>query len=131
MAEAGNSTIQESTSPMLVDCEKVDCAMNLNQDAHYQAFLDSEGQSTGRGPNLVSRADGDRRRQMSRAKLFAELLRNRNMDRELEQFNNPLQFISSRKASHKPSNKRNGIQGKHVQEKTKRRRTSRTKPKGR
>ena len=38
---------------MLVDSAKVDCSMNLNQDANYQAFLDNEGQSTGRGPNLV------------------------------------------------------------------------------
>ena len=84
---------------MLVDCAKVDCAVNLNQDANYQAFLDNEGQSTGRAPNLVSRADDDRRGQMSRAKQFAELLRNRNMESESEQINNPLQFISSRKAS--------------------------------
>ena len=117
MAEAGNNTIQESTPFMLVDCAKVDGAMNLNQDADYQAFLDNEGQSTGRGPNLVSRADNDRIGKMSRAKQFAELLRNRNMDSELEQFNNPSQFISSRKASHKQSNKSNGVQGKHVQEK--------------
>ena len=119
MAEAGNSTIQESTPLMLVDCAKVDCVMNLNQDADYQAFLDNEGQTTGRGPNLVSRADDDRRGQMSRAKQFAEFLRNRHMDSELEQFCNPSQFISSRKASHKPSNKKNGVQGKHVQEKPK------------
>ena len=75
--------------------------------------------STGRGPNLVSRAGDDRRRQMCKAKQFAELLRNRNMGSKLEQFNNPSQFFSSRKASHKPSNKRNGIQGKYVQEKPK------------
>ena len=119
MAEAGNSTIQESAPLMLADCAKVDCAMYLNQDANYQAFLDNEGQSTGRGPNLVSRADDDRRGQMSRAKQFSELFRNRNMDSELEQFNNPSQFISSRKTSHKSSNKRNGVQDKHVQEKPK------------
>ena len=88
MAEAGNNIIQESTPCMLVDC-----AMNLNQDADYQAFLDNEGQSTSRGPNLVSRADDDRRGQMSRAKQFAKLFRNRNMDNELEQFNNPSQLI--------------------------------------
>ena len=75
--------------------------------------------STGRGPNLVSRGDDDKRGQMSRAKQFAELLRNRNMDSELEQFNKPSQFISGRKALHKPSNKRNGVQGKHVQHKPK------------
>ena len=35
MAEAGNSTIQESTPIMLVDCAKVDCAMKLIKDADY------------------------------------------------------------------------------------------------
>ena len=132
MAETGNSTIQESTPLMLVDCVKVDCELNLKQDANCQAFLYNEGQSTSRGLNLVSRADDDRRGQMSRAKQFAELLRNRNMDSKFEQFNSPSQFISSRKASHKPSNKRNGVQGKHIQKKNKKgTRTSKTKPKRR
>ena len=66
---------------------------------------------------------------MSRAKQFAELLRNRNMDSELEQFNNSLQFISSRQASHKPSNKRNCVQGKHIQEKPKNKKSKHNKTK--
>ena len=131
MAEAGSSTMQESTPLMLVDCVKLDCAMNLNQDANYQAFLDNECQSTGSGPNLVSKADDDRRGQMSRANQFAEVLRNRNMDSELEQFNNPSQFISSRKASHKRSNKGMVYKVNMYRRNPKRRRSNRTKPKGR
>ena len=113
LAEVGNSSWKPKHRLSLVAAAKDDITSMMQQEADYKKFKLGENFTRGKGQTDIQRATLEKRYQMEQGRSFAEMLTNTAaLQMQMASEEDPPHFMPNRSASHKPSKKTRGVEGK-------------------